>query len=128
EMPLTQQVALLSALANGEITPVGGARPVHVDVRVVAATNADLRRRVEEGRFRLDLYYRLRVIEIEVPPLRDRKADIPLLARHFVKEFAAKQQREDLQLSPDFTAVLMRSDWPGNVRELESYIEKLVAL
>jgi transcriptional regulator with GAF, ATPase, and Fis domain len=128
EMPLEQQVALLSAIANREITPVGGSRPVPVDVRIIAATNRDLRRLVEEGRFREDLFYRLNVIPIEVPPLRERKADIPALAHHFVAHFAEQQEREPPGLSPEFLAALMQSDWPGNVRELQNYIERVLAM
>ena len=128
EMPPAQQVALLAAIANREVTPVGGSRPIPVDVRIVAATNRNLRRLVEEQRFREDLYYRLAVIEIEIPPLRERKADIPALARHFIQHFASSQKREVPKLSPDFMAVLMQSDWPGNVRELQNYIERVVAM
>ncbi len=128
EMPLKQQVALLSAIANGEITPVGGGKPIPVDVRIIAATNRDLRRLVEQGLFREDLYYRLNVLEIDVPPLRDRKSDIPALARHFLERFATAQERDVPQLSPDFMAVLMQSDWPGNVRELQNYVERVLAM
>jgi two-component system response regulator HydG len=128
EMPLKQQVALLSAIANREITPVGGSKPIPVDVRIIAATNSDLRRRIEEGRFREDLYYRLNVIPLEVPPLRERKADIPTLAHHFVAHFAKQQERDIPELSPEFLAALMQSDWPGNVRELQNYIERVLAM
>jgi Nif-specific regulatory protein len=128
EMPLRQQVALLSVLANREVHPVGGGRPIPVDVRVIAATNQELRRQVETGAFRRDLYYRLNVIPLEVPPLRERKADIPTLARHFLGEFARQQERDVPRLSPNFLAVLMQSDWPGNVRELQNYIERVLAM
>jgi transcriptional regulator with GAF, ATPase, and Fis domain len=128
EMPLKQQVALLSAIANREITPVGGNKAIPVDVRIIAATNSDLRREVEEGRFREDLYYRLNVIPLEVPPLRERKADIPTLAHHFVAQFAKQQERDLPELSPEFLAALMQSDWPGNVRELQNYIERVLAM
>jgi DNA-binding NtrC family response regulator len=128
EMPLKQQVALLSALANREITPIGGGRPIPVDVRIIAATNSDLGRRVEEGQFREDLFFRLNVIPIEVPPLRQRKADIPALARHFVEHFARQQEREVPNLAPEFLAAVMQSDWPGNVRELQNYVERVVAM
>ena len=128
EMPLKQQVALLSAIANREITPVGGSKPIPVDVRIIAATNSDLKRLVEEGRFRADLYYRLNVIPIEVPPLRERKADIPSLAHHFVAHFAEQQERDVPELAPEFLAALMQSDWPGNVRELQNYIERVLAM
>jgi transcriptional regulator with GAF, ATPase, and Fis domain len=128
EMPLNQQVALLSVLANREITRVGDDKPVPVDVRVIAASNRNLRRLVGEGRFREDLFYRLSVIEIEVPPLRERKADVPALAHHFVAHFAKQQEREVPELSPEFLAALMQSDWPGNVRELQNYIERILAM
>ncbi len=127
-MPLEQQVALLSAIASREITPVGGSKPIAVDVRIIAATNSDLRRLVEEGRFREDLCYRLNVIPIDVPPLRERKADIPNLARHFVAHFARQQERDVPELSPEFLAALMQSDWPGNVRELQNYVERVLAM
>ncbi len=128
DMPLSQQVALLSAIANREITPVGGGRAVPVDVRIIAATNCDLTQRIEEGAFREDLYYRLNVIPIEVPPLRERKADIPALAQYFTAHFAQQQEREAPELSPEFLAALMQSDWPGNVRELQNYIERVMAM
>lgn len=122
------QVSLLAAIANREITPVGGNRPIAVDVRIIAATNRDLRRLIEEGRFREDLFYRLNVIEIPVPPLRERKADIPALVRHFLAQFAAQQEREVPELSDDFLAVVMQSDWPGNVRALQNYMERVMAM
>ena len=128
EMPLKQQVALLSAIANREITPVGGGRAIPVDVRLMAATNKDLVKAVGDGSFREDLYYRLNVIQIEVPPLRDRKADIPALAQHFVAHFAEQQERKVPQLSAEFLAALMQSDWPGNVRELQNYVERILAM
>lgn len=128
EMPLRQQVALLAVLSNREVTPVGGGKPILVDVRIIAATNRDLRQLVEEGAFREDLFYRLNVIPIEVPPLRERKADIPALVRHFVNEFAGHQVRDVPELSTDFLPTLMQSDWPGNVRELQNYIERVMSL
>jgi DNA-binding NtrC family response regulator len=127
-MPLRQQVALLSVLANREVTPIGGGRPIPIDVRVIAATNRDLGQLIEEGLFREDLYFRLNVIPIEVPPLRERKADIPPLVRHFVAEQANRQQRELPELSTDFMPTVMQSDWPGNVRELENYVERVMAM
>jgi DNA-binding NtrC family response regulator len=128
DMPLPQQVALLSVIATREVTPVGGGRPVKVDVRIIAATNRDLARRVQEGAFREDLYYRLNVIPIEIPPLRRRKADIPALAQHFAANFAAQQEREVPEFSSGFLAALMQSDWPGNVRELQNYVERVMAM
>jgi Nif-specific regulatory protein len=128
DMPLTQQVALLSAISNREITPVGGGNPIAVDVRIVAATNQDPRRKIEEGSFREDLFYRLNVLPIEVPPLRERKADIPALAHFFAAHFAKQQERDVPELSPEFLAALMQSDWPGNVRELQNYLERVMAM
>ncbi len=128
EMPPSQQVALLSAIANREITPVGGRDPISVDVRIIAATNKDLRRSLEEGSFREDLYYRLNVIPIEIPPLRDRKADIPAMAHHFAAKLARQLERDVPELSAEFMAALMQSDWPGNVRELQNYVERVMAM
>ncbi len=127
-MPPKQQVALLAAISNREITPVGGQRPIAVDVRIIAATNSDLRQLVDRGLFRQDLFYRLNVIEIALPPLRERKGDVPALVEHFVRHFEKQQDRENLVLSPDFLAVMMHSDWPGNVRELQNYIERTIAM
>jgi DNA-binding NtrC family response regulator len=126
-MPLAQQVALLSVLTNRQVTPVGGDRAVSVDARIVAATNADLHERIETGRFRDDLYYRLRVLDIELPPLRDRKADVPALAQHFLEQFCERDKRPVPRMLPQFVAVLMQSDWPGNVRELQNYVERVLA-
>jgi Nif-specific regulatory protein len=128
EMPMEQQVALLAVLANREITPVGGGPPIPIDVRIIAATNRDLRRSLEEGSFREDLFYRLNVIPIEVPPLREHKADIPAMAHHFAEQIARQLERETPELSPEFLAALMQSDWPGNVRELQNYVERIMAL
>jgi len=128
EMLPQHQVALLRVLAAREVVPVGGGKPVPIDVRVIAATNRNLAERIKAGDFRPDLFYRLNVIPIEIPPLRDRKADIPALARHFAELFARQQQRETPTLSPELLAALMQSDWPGNVRELQNYIERLMAM
>jgi len=128
EMPLDQQVALLRVLTEGAVTPVGGGRPIPVDVRIIAASNRDLSRRMAEGQFREDLWYRLNVFPITLPPLRERRADIPALAQHFVSQFAEQMGRKPPALLPSLTAVLMRSEWPGNVRELQNYIERLMAM
>jgi Nif-specific regulatory protein len=128
EMPLKQQVALLSVISNREITPIGDGKAIPVDVRIIAATNRDPRKLVEEGVFREDLFYRLNVIPIEVPPLRERKADIPALVHHFVAQVTRQQDRKPPELSPDFMAAVMQSDWPGNVRELQNYIERVLAM
>jgi two-component system response regulator AtoC len=128
DMPAQQQVALLRVLSNREVTKVGGGPPIPIDVRIIAATNRDVARLVETGEFREDLYHRLNVIPIEIPPLRERKADIPSLAHHFVSQFAKQQQREMPKLSPELLAALMQSDWPGNVRALQNYIERIMAM
>lgn len=128
ELPLNLQPKLLRALQEGRITRVGGAREQAVDVRLVTATNRDLRREVAEGRFREDLYWRLDVVRIELPPLRDRREDIPLLVEHFMVR-AARLHR--LPLTPLPRAILrelMRRDWPGNVRELGNAVERLMLL
>ncbi|NNE08879.1 MAG: sigma-54-dependent Fis family transcriptional regulator [Gemmatimonadetes bacterium] len=119
------QVKLLRVLQEREIIPVGGTRPIDVDVRVVAATNADLELGIEEGRFRADLYYRLNVIPLTLPPLRNRKDDIPLLVDHFLKSLSANGERK---LTPDALELLTQYDWPGNVRELENIVERMVIL
>ena len=122
------QSSLLRILQNGELLRVGGTTPVNVDVRVVAATNADLAKGVQDGNFRLDLYYRLNIIKIELPPLRDRKEDIVELAAHFVKKY-----REAFKKTIDFLPnriidLLLEHNWPGNVRELENVIQRAVLM
>jgi DNA-binding NtrC family response regulator len=128
DMPPPQQVALLSAIANREVTPVGGVDPIRIDVRIVAATNGNLDVLVEKKVFRQDLFFRLNVIRIELPPLRERKGDIPELARHFATQFADRLSRPVPELASDFLADLMGRDWSGNVRELENYIERRMAM
>jgi len=128
EMPPQQQVALLRVLSSREVTPVGGGTAMPIDVRVIAASNRDIVRMVESGGFREDLYHRLNVIPIEIPPLRERKADIPALAEHFARQFAEQQQRPVPVLSPELLAALMQSDWSGNVRALQNYIERIMAM
>jgi DNA-binding NtrC family response regulator len=119
------QVRLLRVLEEGEVRPVGGNRPLRVSARVVAATNAPLEQAVDEGRFRQDLYYRLSVIVIRVPPLRDRRADIPLLIGSFLED-ACKRTGQKRMLSTDALDALLRHSWPGNVRELRNTVERLV--
>lgn len=128
EMPLMLQVKLLRVLDNNTVTPVGSTTDIKVDVRVISATNRDLEKMSEEGSFRSDLYYRLNVIPLYVPPLRDRKDDIPLLCRHFAKAHAAKMGRETLEVSPEAQQALCAYNWPGNVRELGNVMERAVAL
>jgi two-component system response regulator HydG len=122
------QPKILRVLQEGDFERLGGTRTQHVDVRVVAATNQDLAALVRERRFREDLYYRLNVITIVAPPLRDRQGDIPLLAQHFVRLYAAKNNRKLEGLSDDAIRCLEAHPWPGNVRELENVIERAVIL
>lgn len=128
EMPLPLQAKLLRALQQGEVQRVGSDTPIHVDVRVLAATNRDLRHEVAEKRFREDLYFRLNVISIEVPSLRQREGDIPVLAASFLQRFAERNHKEIKGFSPQALDCLLRYTWPGNVRELENAIERAVIL
>jgi DNA-binding NtrC family response regulator len=122
------QVKLLRALQEGEVDPVGSKRPVKVDVRIMSATNRDLALRVRDGHFREDLYYRLNVFPIVVPALRDRRADIPELARHFIARFAAEENKPMSGLTPEAARLLEHFSWPGNVRQLENTIFRAVVL
>jgi two-component system response regulator HydG len=122
------QVKLLRVLQEREIIPVGGTKPIKVDVRLIAATNADLENAVETGKFRADLFYRLNVIPIHLPPLRQRKDDIPLLVEYFLKGYCSNADKQVKTLSPEALDILMRYDWPGNVRELENALERGVIL
>ncbi|MDP2479923.1 MAG: sigma-54 dependent transcriptional regulator [Candidatus Palauibacterales bacterium] len=128
EMAPSTQVKLLRVLQQREVVPVGATRPVPVDVRLIAATNRDLERDIETGRFRRDLYYRLNVIALELPPLRERTEDVPLLAEHFLERLAAEQRIERKKLSKDASELLAGYRWAGNVRELENVIERAVVL
>jgi DNA-binding NtrC family response regulator len=128
EMSLPLQVKLLRVLQEREFERVGGNRTIHVDVRIVAATNQDLETLVEEKRFRKDLFYRLNVIPIVIPPLRERRSDIPLLIDHFLARFNQTKHSEVSDLAPDALRLLTEYDWPGNIRELENMIERLVVL
>jgi two-component system nitrogen regulation response regulator NtrX len=128
DMSLKTQAKVLRALQEQVVEPVGGTSSVHVDVRVVAATNKDLQAEIRETRFREDLYFRLNVIPIFVPPLRERREDIPLLARHFMEGFAREYGRRVKQVDPSATAVLQQYAWPGNVRELRNVIERLMIM
>ena len=128
EMPLLLQVKLLRVLDNNLVTPVGGTTSMKVDVRVLSATNRDLGEMAEEGGFRKDLYYRLNVIPITVPPLRERGDDIPLLATHFMRQHAKRMGLENLQFTPETMETLRGYGWPGNVRELANVIERALAL
>jgi two-component system, NtrC family, response regulator HydG len=128
EMPLTMQVKLLRVLQERELTRVGGERVIPVDVRVIAATNKDLVDLKNKGLFREDLYYRLNVVNLEIPPLTKRRDDIPLLAQHFLEIFADKNKKKIKGFSPKAMDQLIRHDWPGNVRELMNAIERAVVL
>ncbi|MGD2134015.1 MAG: sigma-54 dependent transcriptional regulator [Maricaulaceae bacterium] len=128
ELPLDMQVKLLRALQEREIDPIGSKRPVTVDVRIISATNRDLAERVKEGAFREDLFYRLNVFPIEVPPLRRRKEDVALLVDHFIARFNAQEGRRVQGPSPETLAMLKAFDWPGNVRQLENAVFRAVVL
>jgi two-component system response regulator HydG len=128
EMSLAMQVKLLRVLQEREITRVGGEEVIRVDVRIIAATNKDLPALVREGRFREDLYYRLNVINLFVPPLRERREDIPLLAGHFLNLFAEKNRKHLKGFTPQAMDRLIRHPWPGNVREMMNTIESAVVL
>ena len=124
EMPIELQAKLLRVLQEREVDRVGGKRPLPVDVRIVAATNADLARSVEEGRFRRDLYYRLAVVPIRLPPLREREADVVLLARHFIARYGEQLKGRAVALGKDAEPLLLAHPWPGNVRELQNVIQR----
>ncbi len=128
EIPTSTQVKLLRVLQEGEFERVGGAQTLKTDVRVIAATNVDLEAAVAEGRFRKDLFYRLNVIHLAIPPLRDRQEDIPLLALHFLDKFCLENNRATMGISPEAMAALKSYYWPGNVRELQNVVERAVAL
>jgi len=128
DMPLSIQAKLLRALQDRQFYPVGSEKPVQVNVRIIVATNKDLEEEVAKGNFRIDLFYRLHVIPIHLPPLRERKEDIPLLADRFLKQIA-QQMRKDLKgITPEAMQKLMLYDWPGNVRELENTLEYAIAM
>ena len=128
DMPLSTQLKLLRALAERKVVPVGGVEELPVDVRVIAATNKSPEEEIKAGRFREDLYYRLNVVRIELPPLRKREWDLLVLARHFVREFALEYQKPIRDLDPDATERVLGYPWPGNVRELRNAMEAAVAL
>ncbi len=128
EMPKSLQVKLLRALQEHVVTPVGASHPVRFDARIITATNKVLEGEVAQGRFREDLFYRLNVVEIEVPPLRDRPDDIPLLVKHFISRSDRAQNQEEKPVAKDALKALSKYSWPGNVRELENVIERAVIL
>jgi DNA-binding NtrC family response regulator len=125
---LEVQAKLLRAVEERKISKVGSHRVITVDVRIVAATNKDLARAIKDGAFREDLFYRLNVVLIQMPPLRERKSDMPLLVNHFLEKYNARLKKHIRGLSPEAMDLLVRHDWPGNVRELENTVERLVVL
>ncbi len=127
-LKLDMQGKILRALQEREIQRVGGVKTIKIDVRIISATNIDLKKAIEEGRFREDLYYRLNVVPIELPPLRQRREDIPLLVRYFLEIFNREFGKEIKDITPEAMESLVNYRWPGNVRELRNVIERLVAL
>lgn len=128
EIPLPLQVKFLRAIQEKEVTPLGSTRPVHVDVRIIAATNRDVEEAVREGRFRTDLFYRLNVVPVHLPPLRQRRDDIPLLVDHFIAEFSHVYGVDAKHVTAAAMTKLVDYDWPGNIRELQNAIERAFAL
>ncbi len=128
EISPAMQVRLLRAVEEHEVTPVGSSIAVHFDARILCATNRDLEKEVAAGRFREDLFYRLNVIELHLPPLRERREDIPLLTRHFILHTAREQQRDEKTIAPEALSALINYNWPGNVRELQNSIERAFTL
>ncbi|HEX8636355.1 MAG TPA: sigma 54-interacting transcriptional regulator [Pyrinomonadaceae bacterium] len=127
DLPLDIQPKLLRFLQEGEIQPLGEQRPAKVDVRIIAATNSDLEDMVKDGRFREDLYYRLNVIRLRVPPLRERRSEIPTLVNHYIGHYARKFGRNDIRITPETIDLLMVCDWPGNIRQLVNEIQRIMA-
>ncbi|MFC2150512.1 sigma-54 interaction domain-containing protein [Calditrichota bacterium] len=128
EMPLQVQVKILRVLETGKFNRVGGSHEIGVDVRVIAATNKDLEMEANRGRFRQDLYFRLKAVNINVPPLRDRPEDIPLLVRHFTREFCTRNNRPCSSIEPHAVDLMKRHYWKGNIRELKNFVESMLAL
>ena len=128
DMPLTLQAKLLRVLENKEVFRIGSNEPIKVNVRLVSATNRDLEAAIAEGKFRQDLYHRLKVMTIKLPPLRERREDIPLLAAHFIKELNAQHGKHVTGIAEPVRKAMAAYDWPGNVRELRNFIESMVVL
>ncbi|HKP13769.1 MAG TPA: sigma-54 dependent transcriptional regulator, partial [Blastocatellia bacterium] len=127
DLSLEVQPKLMRFLQEGEIQPLGETKPLRVDVRIIAATNADLERAVEEGRFREDLFHRLNIIRIHVPPLRERREEVPVLAAHFLDHFSSRSGKQGIAMTQDAIDALVGYDWPGNVRQLRNEIERVIA-
>jgi two-component system response regulator PilR (NtrC family) len=127
-IPLETQAKLLRAMQEREFMRLGGMETIKVDVRIIAATNVDLRKMVDDGRFREDLFYRLHVIALQLPSLRERKTDIPVLVQHFLQKYGEENGKRELEVTPDALDLMMDYDWPGNVRELENVVERAVVL
>jgi DNA-binding NtrC family response regulator len=127
-VPLETQAKLLRVIQERDFMRLGGMETIKVDVRIIAATNVDLRQMMEEGKFREDLFYRLHVISIQLPPLRERRDDVPLLVQHFLEKYGEENDRKNIEITPEALDLLMEYDWPGNVRELENVIERAVVL
>lgn len=128
DMPLNLQAKLLKVIETGEVYPLGDTKPNVIDIRIVSATNTDINSKIRDGKFREDLYWRLNVIEIRMPPLRERKDDIGLLARHFIKKFSDKQNKKIRGIDNKALNLMMEYSWPGNIRELKNIIERAVIL
>src|SRR5262249_21222238 len=122
DLALEVQPKLLRFLQEGEIQPLGESKPVRVDVRVIAATNCDIEKLVGEGRFREDLYYRLNVIRLHMPPLRERREEIPLLVEHLLRRYGEQAHKEEIEITPQALDQMIVYDWPGNVRQLANEI------
>jgi transcriptional regulator with PAS, ATPase and Fis domain len=128
DMSFPLQAKLLQALQDGEFSRLGGKADVHVDVRVITATNCDLEAAVAAGRFREDLYFRLNVVTITIPPLRERREEIPMLTDHFVKKYSVQYNKPFPGVSPDLSSLFLEYEWPGNIRQLENMVKRMVVL
>ncbi len=127
DMPLSMQAKLLRVIQEGELIRVGGVRPIFVDVRIIGATNKDLKKAIQGGQFRQDLYYRLNVVPLHLPSLAERKEDVPLLAHHFLKKVVMRSNKALLGFTSEALELMRRYDYPGNIRELENIVERCVA-
>ena len=127
DLPADVQPKLLRFLQEGEIQPLGEQKPIQIDVRIIAATNTDLEELVAQGKFREDLYYRLNVIRLRVPPLRERRSEIPTIVNYYINHYSSKFGRHDIQITPQAVDLLMVADWPGNVRQLCNEVQRMVA-